>query len=33
MRGHITKRGKNSYTIVLSMGNDILPDASVGVSQ
>jgi len=22
MRGHITKRGKNSYTIVLSMGND-----------
>jgi integrase len=22
MRGHITKRGKNSYTIVLSLGND-----------
>ena len=22
MRGHITKRGKNSWTIVLSMGHD-----------
>jgi len=27
MRGHITKRGKNSYSIVLDIGTDRQPDS------